>query len=57
MRFIWLQKNPTIRKISKKIIYVKVKPFFIKNKEKINNYVIKLSQNTKIYFLFYVLLL
>ena len=43
--------------MTKKLNYIKVKLFFIRNKKKTSSYKHKLENNSKVYFIFNILLL
>jgi len=50
-------KNLKIKKLNKKLNYIKVKLFFIKKTKKLDNYKLNISKNIKIFLVFYILLL
>ena len=50
-------KNLKTKKSNKKLDYVKIESFFIKNKKSRVNYKLELLSNTRIYSIFYILLL
>ena len=50
-------KNLKIKKLSKKLNYVKIELFFIKNQKSRVNYKLELLKDTRIYSIFYILLL
>ena len=50
-------KNLEIKKKSKKLNHIKVRPFFIKLRKKIISYKLELYKKAKIYLIFYILLL
>ena len=50
-------KNLKIKKLSKKLNYVKIELFFVKNQKDRINYKFELSKNTRIYLMFYISLL
>ncbi len=50
-------KNLKIRKLSKKLNYVKVESFLIKKTKKLINYEFDLLKNVKVFLVFYILLL
>jgi len=52
-----LTKNLKIKKKSKKLNYVKVESFFIKEVKKSINYELDLFKNVKVFLIFYISLL
>jgi len=50
-------KNLKIKKLNKKLNYIKVELFFIKKTKKLDNYKLNISKNIKIFLVFYILLL
>jgi len=53
-----LTKNLKIKKLKKKkLYYIKIELFFIKQIKKLINYKLNLSKNAKIFLIFYILLL
>ncbi len=52
-----MTKNFKIRKLSKKLNYIKVKLFFVKKTKRLINYELNLLKNVKIFLIFYILLL
>ena len=50
-------KNLKTKKQNKKLNYIKIELFFIKNQKNRINYKFKLLKNTRIYSIFYILLL
>ena len=50
-------KNLKIKRLSKKLDYLKIGPFFIKNVKGLVNYEFQLPQEAKIYPVFYILFL
>ena len=52
-----LTKKFKTKKLNKKFDYVKIELFFIKSKKSRINYELKLLLNTRIYSIFYILLL
>ena len=52
-----LIKNLKIKLKSKKLNYLKIKPFFSKARKKIGNYKLKVSKNVMVYFVFNILVI
>ncbi len=50
-------KNLRTKKLSKKLNYIKVGPFFVKKTKKLVNYKFDLFKNVRIFSVFYILLL
>ncbi len=50
-------KNLKIKKLNKKLNYVKVKSFFVKKTKILINYELDLFKNVKVFLIFYILLL
>ncbi len=50
-------KNLKIKRLSKKLNYIKVKLFFVKKIKRLINYKLDLFKNIKVFLVFYILLL
>ena len=56
-RIYLFTKNFKIRKLSKKLYYIKVELFFVKKTKRLINYKLDLLKNVKVFLVFYILLL
>ena len=56
-KIYFFTKNLKIRKLSKKLNYVKVKSFLVKRAKRLINYELDLLKNAKVFLVFYILLL
>jgi len=50
-------KTLEIKKLNKKLNYIKIKLFFVRKTKKLINYKLNLSKNAKVFLVFYILFL